>query len=1057
MDLNPLQREVVAHGDGPLQVVAGPGTGKTRVVTERIVRLVTEGKVPPERILALTFTEKAAEEMAGRVRASLAEAGVRGAAAVSTFHAFCLDLVKEHAETLGYDGVPKLLVGPLYVQFLVQNVDRMVTDNTDLVGKVPRFARALAEFVSYCHDEGLVAEDLVPRVEAWIDSLPARDRRAALKVRDLAASVPRVLALQRERGVVSYGDLLTDAVRLLAEHPEVRADVAARWDHVFVDEFQDDNRAQAKLVGLLAPHGNLVVVGDEDQSIYRFRGARMELMEEFRKAYAPRVVALAENYRSTAPIVDASQALVRHNRQRFGDKVVRKAVASTVEGPEAVDFVVAPDDAVERRWIVREVVRRLAGGLPPGDVAILVRSLLHGDQLAADLRRAGVAVEVVGGRGMFTNPVVREVVAWLKALDDPVENEAALHRVLRFSGFGLSPADQRALGQAAKAMRLPLVDAVRTAAADGIPTVSPQGARRLAGFVRTLARFEEESRPRSTPDVGGLVEDVLRLGGLAHRLAPTTARGRRDLAAIGALLSAARTYEEHYPWPSLHGFVRFLDLLEDLGQDDTVGEPSTDRATVKLMTVHQAKGREFPVVLVPFLCRYPPENRREWDEKFLDAVTLAGDPAEAHLEEERRVLYVAMSRAMRELVLSTHRVRAGKPVEPSPFEAELESCAAVRRVAVLDVPDDEGPTPLATREAVENRLHRLVSLLGTGQAGPGAVGEVLRLVGGLVADSAGEEAARGALRALGLADDVEVRFREPEPPPGLEGPLHLSASQLNAYAECPRRWYYERVVKVPQRSDDGPRDSGKAAHAALEEFFRRHPRADPAFADELVALVEHHASGLRFAADAERRQWIERLSAVLAAYLREEAARPGAVVDVERKFALDLGDGVVVNGVIDRVDELPDGRLRVVDYKTGRLKSGREYLEEDFQMPVYALAVLETFGKPLAEVEVVGLKELKQLQKGPAVNRVTLAWEDGSKNALTKERLDGVRRRIRGTVEAVRAGRFDATPSESACGRCDFAILCDRAWGVEEDLREVVVEAAPAGPRATVQSRLFGP
>ena len=409
---NPKQREAIEYCDGPLQVIAGPGTGKTRVITDKVVYLVREKGIPPEAILALTFTDKAAEEMAGRIRSALAAASIRGQPQVSTFHSFCLDLVEENTERLGYLKTPRLLVGPLFVQFILDNIDAFPLRGTDLVGKVVAFAETLSDFVSLCHDEGIVDQDLCALVDRWAQetALGEDDAEVVAGVRDLAAAVPILRTLQRKHGIVTYGDLLTESVSLLKRNATARKELQERYQYALVDEFQDNNRSQFELVSLLsAGHHRLMVVGDEDQSIYRFRGARMDLMREFREGNAGqptgpsvKVVTLEENYRSTEAIITTFQTLIEHNKERFGEKRIKRATTSTIAGPDQVQLKEAPSEDRERAHVVRAIQERLGkGGRKPGDIAILCRSLAHTTDLVDDLRKAGVPVEVVGEAASF--------------------------------------------------------------------------------------------------------------------------------------------------------------------------------------------------------------------------------------------------------------------------------------------------------------------------------------------------------------------------------------------------------------------------------------------------------------------------------------------------------------------------------------------------------------------------------------------------------------------------------------------------------------------------------
>jgi DNA helicase-2/ATP-dependent DNA helicase PcrA len=1076
--LNPKQREAVAYCSGPLLVIAGPGTGKTRVITEKVLYLIAEHGMAPESILALTFTEKAAGEMTDRIRGRLAEVNVRGQPLVSTFHSFCYNLVQEFADRLGLRGALRLLCGPLYVQFVVDQLDHLVTHHTYLVDRTTTFARTLADFASRCHDEGLIDRNLVKEADAWLETLPAGDRKAGLEVHDLAASLPILLERQYASHVVSYGDLLTLAVRLLRENDDLRRQLQARYQYILVDELQDNNTVQFELVNLLAErHRRILVVGDEDQCIYRFRGAGLGLLERFqtqwesaplnidrRMAAKPasglHIVNLEENFRSTTAIIETCTTLIRNNTQRFQQKVLRRAEALTKNppagplfqgqgegksGPDKVVLARLETDELERRYLVHEIGQRLRSGIrKPGDIAVLCRSLGHVTTLVSDLRGAGMAVEVVGEGGLFSNPVVREILAWLKALDNPGAEEVALHRVIRLQSFGLSFADQYALGKAARLAKAPmmtLIESLANGKSDPIPGVSPRGLRHLVRLSSFYREFKKQSQAESQPDLVWLINQIVGVSGLNGRLKLETPQGRQNINAVNGLLQMAKNYEEHYPDPRLHGFMRFLDLLEEVGHDETIGSPTEDETTIKVMTVHQAKGREFPVVVIGGLSdRFPSQNRREWHRKFLDYLTIQGQDVELiHQEEERRVLYVALSRAQEELLLSAYEKRNGQPVQRvSPFPDELTAASAVE---TCTIPAESvtalvpGAEALRTREAIEMRLHYLISRLGVhlnADVVDETFQEALRLMAALLAQASGEERVRQVLAQLGLPHDWQLPAPAAEAMPCITGPLRLSPSALQNYYDCPRQYYYKYVVGIPQPARTAAR-LGTAIHKALELFHGKHVLVNEAHLPELIELFQAEVAQVEFDSQRERDQAMARGRALLTQHLEEEAARCADIanLEVEKVLTLSLADDVTLETRIDRIDTLADGRVRIIDYKTGELDTRPEYLR-NFQMPCYAWVVQEALGRELEQVEVIGLKNLTETAKGMKIDRKILPWDDGTGYALTPGRLQELQREVKAAVAGIRSGQFDAQPEEQRCSWCAYRLLCDRAWGTSE-------------------------
>jgi DNA helicase-2/ATP-dependent DNA helicase PcrA len=1058
MTLDPGQRNAVEHTSGPLVVVAGPGTGKTRVITEKVVHLARDQGVAPARILALTFTEKAAAQMQHRIAKALQAAGIRERPRVQNFHSFCLDLVMEHHGLLGYDERPELLAGPLYVQFIADHVDELPVEHWDLRGGVSRFARALADFVGFCHDEGIAHADLATKVDAWLLTLPESSRDAKRKVLDLVRSVPVLLDLQRRAHVLSYGDLLTDALRLLEGHAELLAVVQRQFDQVLVDEFQDNDRAQFDLVNLLAArHGRVTVVGDEDQSIYRFRGAATGLMRAFHAhwtgaGFTVHSVGLEENYRSSDAIIALSQDLIAHNALRDKATPLRKAAKSAASGPAETTLTLLADEADEAQHVTLTIIEAIGEpGRKPGDIAVLCRSLGHVTDIVSGLRRLGVPVEVVGGRRVFDDAVVREVHAWLKALDDPAHSEAELHRVLRFHHHALNASDVRALARAATEDRRPLLDVLRTAATGTWPKLTDDGRARIRGFLAHHDELHDHIAPQVCPDLVDLIDRIVDAGGLRARLRPTTARGRASLAAVGGLLDAAKRFQVHFPRPSLHGFLDHLDLRLQLGLDDERAEPSEDPDAVKVMTIHQAKGREYPIVVIAGLMdRFPSAAPDMSERQFLDHLTLGDDAriAQMKLEEERRLLYVALTRAKERLHLSATRTRNGKePRTPSPFFEEILASSRIRRV---EIPAGHVPTAasretagILTRDAAEARLHHLVSRLGArteaAHDGVALLHESISLLAGLVAHADGDaDAIQGELRRMGLPDKLHVPADAVEAIPGYDGPLRLSASAANTYTECPRRFYYGHVLRIPTVSEDAAA-LGSAVHKALERHVKgvlaaSERQLHPDQIDTLMRLVEEETKSFPFDAENERAQLLVKLREVLQTYLTEESNAEAELHAAEEVIEVELDEGVTFVAKVDRIDTTPDGKLRITDYKhKNKLGSRPELLERNHQVALYAWAVQEKLAKPLHSVEVVNVKNTKTSGKaGTTTDRIVFLWEAGKpKDALTQQHVARARQHLGDIVTATRAGRFDATPSADTCKYCAYKLLCADAWGTQ--------------------------
>jgi DNA helicase-2/ATP-dependent DNA helicase PcrA len=453
--LNPEQRRAVCHGEGPLLVIAGAGTGKTQMITRRIAWLIATRRARPSEILALTFTDKAAQEMQARVD-QLVPYGYTDAT-VSTFHAFGDRLVREFALELGLPTDTRVLARPEVVIFLRERLFAMALDEYRPLGDPTRFLAALASLFSRCKDEDVSPQAFLEfaaslagqATAAQADGLD-HDRSAALAQRarrdgELAGAYARYQELLGEAGLIDFGDQVSLALRLLRESPATRLELQGRYRYVLVDEFQDTNRAQSQLVELLAaPHGNITVVGDDDQSIYKFRGAAISNILEFRRSHPrSRQIVLRRNYRSRAPILDASHRLIHFNdpdRLEVRNGIDKRLVAVR-KGKEApVRHLPFASGSEEADWIAREIATRIASGARARDFAILVRANADADPVLRSLNLCGVPWRFSGTSGLYARPEIRLLLAFLRTIAD-LSSSVDLYALAASDVYGLGGPD----------------------------------------------------------------------------------------------------------------------------------------------------------------------------------------------------------------------------------------------------------------------------------------------------------------------------------------------------------------------------------------------------------------------------------------------------------------------------------------------------------------------------------------------------------------------------------------------------------------------------------------
>jgi len=615
----------VTHGAGPLLVLAGAGSGKTRVIVHRIAWLVREAGVPAETILAVTFTNKAAGEMRERVERMLDTRG--GGAWIGTFHALCLRILRR-------DG-PRIGIGPGFE----------IYDTDDQLALVKRILKSADGDSSAGTPRGVLGR--ISRAKNALESPQAFARRAFTPDAHLAARVYGAYeqALRRSNAV-DFDDLLVRTLELFERHPDLARAYADRCLHLLVDEYQDTNRPQYLLVRhLSSTHGNVCVVGDEDQSIYRFRGAEIRNILEFEADHpGTRTIRLEQNYRSTGTIISAASAVIARNMRRKG-----KTLWTSNPSGEKVELCRAVDDRGEASWIARRI-QELSAEAPYDGVAVLYRTNAQSRQIEERLRAEGIPYRVVGSVQFYERREIKDLLAYLKLAANPAD-EVAFRRVVNTPARGIGDSTLQTIESVARSRGVPPLAAAAQAIGAGL--VTGRAARGLTVFLDLVG---EIARRATGGQVAGLVEHVTEAVDYAGHLARTFPGEVQDRAEnIRALVSATVEYVEEADEPSLHGFLDRLALVSDA--DEVGGGPG-----VTLMTIHCAKGLEYPVVFLVGL------------EENLFPHAMASS-TEEDLEEERRLCYVALTRAKRRLLLGCAQFRriqgALLPNPPSRFLDEI--------------------------------------------------------------------------------------------------------------------------------------------------------------------------------------------------------------------------------------------------------------------------------------------------------------------------------------------------------------------------------------------------
>ncbi|MGB3411240.1 MAG: DNA helicase PcrA [Microthrixaceae bacterium] len=599
--LNPAQYEAVTHGEGPLLVVAGAGSGKTRVLTHRIAHLIYAHDISPYEILAITFTNKAAQEMRERIGNLVGP--VARKMWISTFHSACVRILRRDASLLGY---PSAFT--IYDQADAVRLTGYVLRDLNIDPK--RFPpRAVHAAISAAKNDGLDVEAYTEKATVIYD-------------RKIAEVYQEYQARLRRAGAMDFDDLLCVTVELLKTQPQVLEHYQNRFKHVLVDEYQDTNTVQNDLVMLLGEeHRNVCVVGDTDQSVYRFRGADMQNILDFETAFPDAtVVVLEQNYRSTQNILNAANSVISHNSARKP-----KDLWTETGNGDLITKFQGEDEGDEAQWISRELTRiHDVGDRRWSDMAIFYRTNAQSRVLEEQLLRSGIPYKVVGGTRFYDRREVKDAMAYLKAIVNQTD-EVSVKRVLNVPKRGVGDQTVGRLDAFARSHGLTFVDALRRWDEAG---VSPRSARGIESFLNLLDDLNSEVVDGPAKVLESILE---RSGYLAELEADRSVENDSRIENLAELVGMAQDHD------TVDDFLEHVSLVADTDQLPDPDDPT--ETGVLLMTLHAAKGLEFPVVFMSGM-----------EEGVFPHMRALTDPAE--LEEERRLCYVGITRARERLYLS---------------------------------------------------------------------------------------------------------------------------------------------------------------------------------------------------------------------------------------------------------------------------------------------------------------------------------------------------------------------------------------------------------------------
>lgn len=965
--LNPAQAKAVLHGDGPLLIVAGAGTGKTTVLTKRIASLITSKKALPKEILALTFTDKAAQEMEARVD-QLVPYGFNDVW-VSTFHAFGDKILREHAFEIGLSPDLQVLTLPEAIVFVRQNLFKFRLDHYRPLAEPARFVEALLTTFSRAKDEEVSPEEFVRYAKSLEQSAESDEQKEdAMRNLEVANAYQTYEELKTASGFIDFGDQVLLCLKIFREHPSILKQVQHRFKYLLVDEFQDTNYSQFELLKLLAaPHRNITVVGDDDQSIYKFRGACLANILGFRKTYPETAeIVLQENYRSTQEILDSAYKLIQHNnpdRLEYQDNITKSLRSQKGRGAR-VRYFHFNTLFSESEFVASEIKKRIEEGEnQPRDFAILVRANAQAETYMKSLNLVGLPWQFSGNAGLYEQEEVRVALSFLRVLDQPADS-ASLYYLAISPLYALDAEDCARLTQCSEKTKRPLIEVFQNyPSLDADLKVTPTSQGKIEKIVADIKKYRQLSLKKPT---GNLLYNFFEESGVLKKLAESTDfRSLQQAQNLYRFFEIIKKFGHVSQYDRVHYFVQYVESLRLAGEDPSSAEASFDDNAVNILTVHAAKGLEFPVVFLVGLEQghFPIADRGEaigLPDKLIKDILPAGN---VHLQEERRLFYVGLTRAQKEILLCS-ATDLGKKKRWKSSQFVLES---------LDKPEVTEPvlksTPLDSLKIFSEM--------------PAAI-------------------SRSSERSL---PEGQLATLNSQPATALSIPV----TAVEDYLACPLKYKFSRILKIPVPTHHTA-VFGIAIHEALKAYHLLRKEKKKMKLDQLLDIFKKAWKSEGFVSrEHEEKRFQEGLK-ILKAYYKKEETSKNVPALVEENFKMALGEARL-RGRWDRVD-IDERESVIIDYKTGDVKDQAEAdkkARESLQLSLYAVAFRSRFDKLPDRMVLNFLKKGMEGASAPSEEKI-------------EKSLDSARK----VMDGIANGHFEPSPGFH-CRWCAFEKICPSA------------------------------
>lgn len=1026
-NLNKEQKEAVTYGNGPLLIVAGAGTGKTTVITKRIAWLIENGKANGDEILALTFTDKAAGEMEERVDRLLPYGYVD--LWISTFHAFCDRILRDRALDIGLPNNYRLLNTTEQWMLIKKNLDRFNLDYYKPFGNPTKFIHALLKHFSRCKDEGITPKSYLEYAESLC--LNQDNAESGAKVKRISERNGDGLELKRleevanayhtyqqillENGGLDFGDLINYTLKLFKMRPNVLEIARNKFKYVLVDEFQDTNWAQYELIKLLcAPKNNITCVADDDQAIYLFRGSSVNNVLQFAKDYPEcEEIVLTENYRSKQNILDLSYKFIQANnpnrleyhlnqddvmRERAKEKgidladykTINKKLRANVGGEAIIEHLNGGTLENEVEAVIGKILEIKGNFIPAfcskgreqkdllaenkeitwSDFAILVRANDSAKPFINGLERAGIPYQFYSLRGLYNKPIILDITSFFKLLDNEYE-AASLFRVLNIPIWKISHKDFSKINYEAFRQGKSLYHIIKNYA-----VMSGFDEETIKSLEKITVLIDKHSKMAKEKGVARILTAFLNDSGYLEYLVKNNKV--KDLRFLEQFYKKIKDFDSLNDDPKLKSFIEQIEMEIEAGDEGTVGiDLDAGPDMVKIMTIHSAKGLEFPYVFVVNLVdkKFPTIERHdpiEIPEPLVKELIQEGD---IHLEEERRLFYVAVTRAKDGLFLTSAEDYGGQRKKKlSRFLAEIG----------YSIEDNPDATVLPRKISAE---------CGFAQECQGRIFK----------------------REFESAADENQYIL----------PKQFSYTQLAAFEKCPLQYKFAHILRIPIKGKS-TFSFGKTMHSTLQKFFtlmneKKNNKQVDLFGKtesenlptekDLLKIYEKCWIDEWYENDKEREEKKKSGQSALKEFYNLHKDKWPDILCMEKGFSLKIGN-YTLKGNIDRIDSVGDN-VEIIDYKTGNFpKGGKLDKSKKKQLYIYQLAAEKVYNLKPSNLIFYYVEANEQVSFL------------GSPEELIKME-DEIINDVENIISSIKNNDFPHKASVEICKYCDFSDICE--------------------------------